>query len=91
MSSYSAAEVDERAFGLFLNKGLLFLLEEDLHVEHGDILQYTNRLWRTWIQMTTLEKEVFIAQAREQLARLRGHRSDFLFRRALQQLGPQQN
>jgi hypothetical protein len=91
MSSYSATEVDERAFGLFLSKGLQFFLDEDLHVDHGDILQYTNRLWRTWIQMTTLEKEVFVAEAREQLARLRGHQSDYLFRRALQQLGPQQN
>jgi hypothetical protein len=91
MSLESAVEVDERAFGIFLSKGLAFLLEEDLHIEHGDLLQYMNRLWRTWVQMTTLEKEVYLASAREQLARLRGQRSDHLFRRALQQLGPQHN
>ena len=91
MTSYSQAEVDERAFGLFLSKGLQFILEQDLHVDHGGLLQYTNRLWRTWIQMSTMEKEVYLVQAREQLNRLRGQGSELLFRRALQQLSPQQN
>ena len=70
-------EVVERGFAIFLLEGIQFFLEQDLSLRNGSILDYCQRLWNRWTQMSELEKSPFVDRAIDELRRLRRyHRAD---------------
>lgn len=86
MTSHTNEEVDERAFAMFLRQGILYFLDQDPVLRHGEVILYTSHLRQTWIQMTQQEKSLYILRAREELNRLRGDPATDLFRAALRQM-----
>ena len=76
-------EVDERAFALFLLEGIQFYLDQDPSLRHGGIIDYCQRLWNRWTQMSDSEKAPFIDRAMEELRRLRRYRRADIYREAM--------
>ena len=74
---FSQVEVDERAYAIFLMEGIQYFLEQDPPLHEGSILNYCERLWGRWRQMSRNEKLPFIDRAIDELHRLRRyHRHD---------------
>jgi hypothetical protein len=74
---FSRTEVDERAFAIFLMEGIHYFLDQDPPLREGSILDYCQRLWNRWLQMSQNEKLPFLDRAIEELRRLRRyHRHD---------------
>ncbi len=74
---FSQVEVDERAYAIFLIEGIQYFLDQDPPLHEGSILNYCERLWSRWRQMSQNEKLPFLDRAIEELHRLRRyHRHD---------------
>lgn len=73
MTSYdfTSPDMDERAFTIFLIEGIYFFLDQGQPLHHGSIIDYSNRLWSRWIQMSREEKMPFYDRARDELCRVR--------------------
>lgn len=82
-NQFHQTEVDERAFAIFLLEGIQFFLEQDPPLRHGCIIDYCQRLWNRWTQMTDLEKTPFIDRAIDELRRLRRYRRADIYREAM--------
>ena len=82
MTSYDFphSEIDERAFSMFLIEGIYYFLEQDPPLRNGSIIDYANRLWNRWIQMSRDEKLPFHDRAREEMRRLRRNRRNDIYR-----------
>lgn len=77
---FTPAEIDERAFSIFLMEGIQYFLEQESVLRHGSIYEYCGRLWNRWIQMSENEKVPFVDRAIEQLRRLRRYRRADIYR-----------
>lgn len=66
-------------------------MNQDPDLDHGSVLRYTNRLWQSWLQMSTEEKTPYVSRAREELRRLLGESRTDLFRAAILEVSRQQN
>ena len=77
---FSQTEVDERAFAIFLMEGIQYYLDQDPPLRQGSIIDYCNRLWNRWQQMSTNEKVPFWDRAVEELRRLRRYRRADIYR-----------
>jgi hypothetical protein len=76
-NDFSQAEVDERAYAIFLVEGIQYFLDQDPPLREGSILSYCERLWNRWRQMSQSEKIPFLDRAVDELRRLRRyHRHD---------------
>jgi hypothetical protein len=76
-NDFSQTEVDERAYAIFLIEGIQYFLDQDPPLREGSILNYCDRLWNRWRQMSQNEKLPFLDRALEELRRLRRyHRHD---------------
>lgn len=64
-------EMDERAFGIFLLDGLYYLLQQDIPLRHGYLIEFCNRLWMRWQQMPDSEKESYWERAADEIRRMR--------------------
>jgi hypothetical protein len=78
--AFTPAEIDERAFAIFLIEGIQYYLDQDPPLRHGSIYDYCGRLWNRWIQMSENEKVPFVDRALEQLRRLRRYRRADIYR-----------
>lgn len=76
-NDFSQTEVDERAYAIFLVEGIHYFLDQDPRLYEESILNYCERLWNRWQQMSQNEKLPFLDRAIEELRRLRRyHRHD---------------
>lgn len=76
-NDFSFTEIDERAFAIFLIQGIDFFLDQDPQLRNGSIIDFCQRLWNRWQQMSNAERSPFHERAREELRRQRrGRRSD---------------
>ncbi len=82
MTSYDFphSEIDERAFSIFLIEGIYYFLEQDPPLRNGSVIDYCNRLWNRWTQMSREEKTPFCDRARDELRRLRRNRRNDIYR-----------
>lgn len=80
---FSTIEIDERAFAIFLLEGIQYFLEQDPPLRHGSIIDYCNRLWNRWLQMSNNEKMPFLDRAIDELRRLRRYRRVDIYRSIL--------
>ena len=87
MSSYTQEELDERAFAIFLRQGILYFLDQDSVLRQGTMIEYSHRLYQTWLQMQSGEKTAYIRRAREDLEKLRGRATE-AFQYAMRQVTP---
>ncbi len=81
-------EVDERAFSIFLIEGLHYLLQQDIPLRHGHIIDFCNRLWMRWNNMPNSEKDPYWERATEELRRMRRNTRVDIYREALQDQSP---
>jgi hypothetical protein len=89
MTSFTTEEVDERAFAMFLRQGILYFLDQDPVLRHGDVILCASHLRQTWIQMSSQAKAHFLLRAREELNRLRGDPTSEIFRSVLRNMNSQ--
>jgi hypothetical protein len=82
MTSYDFPhnEIDERAFSIFLIEGIHYFLEQDPPLRNASVIDYCNRLWNRWVQMSREEKIPFCDRAREELRRFRRNRRNDIYR-----------
>jgi hypothetical protein len=80
---FTPAEIDERAFAIFLTEGIQYYLDQDPPLRHGSIYAYCGRLWNRWLQMSENEKTPFLDRAVEQLRRLRRYRRADIYREVM--------
>ena len=64
-------EIDERAFAIFLLDGLYYLLQQDFPFRNGYIIEFCNRLWVRWQQMSDDEKDTYWERAADEIRRMR--------------------
>jgi hypothetical protein len=79
-NAFSRLEVDERAFAFFLLEGIQFFLDQDPQLRRGSIIDYCQRLWNRWNQMSELEKQPYVMRAEEELRRIRRYNRIDIFR-----------
>ena len=84
-NDFSHTEIDERAFAIFLIEGIHFFLEQDPPLRQGCIIDYCERLWQRWQQMSNSEKEPFWDRAIDELRRLRRFRRSDIYRSVLRE------
>ena len=90
MTTPAYEELDERAFAIFVRQGLEYSMNSDPSLDHGWVVQYLNRLWNLWLQMTTEEKTPYHSLAREELRRVLAENRTDLFRAAIRDTSRQQ-
>jgi hypothetical protein len=86
---FNYTEVDERAFAIFLMEGLHYFLDQDPSLRRCSVIDYCQRLWNVWDEMSDDEKRTFRDRARDELRRLRRyHRAD-IYRSAMRDQIPE--
>lgn len=88
---YTPAEIDERAFSIFMIEGIYFYLEQDPPLRNGSIIDYCHRCWNRWTQMSRDEKTPFYDRARDELRRLRRNRRNDIYRSIIREDGFDEN
>lgn len=79
-NDFTQAELDERAYAIFLVEGIQYFLEQDPPLREGAIIDYCHRLWNRWNQMSQNEKMPFLDRAADELRRLRRYRRADIYR-----------
>lgn len=87
-NDYTQAELDERAFAIFLMEGIHYFLEQDPTLRRESIIEYCNRLWNRWQQMSNEEKYPFLERAEDELRRRRRYRRSDIYRAVLRDTNP---
>ncbi len=82
---FNQNELDERAFAIFLLEGIQYYLEEDPPMRHGSMIDYCQRLWNRWLQMSEHEKRPYLDRAAEELRRMRRFRRTDIFRSVMRE------
>lgn len=81
-------DVDERAFSIFVIEGLHYLLQQDVPLRHGHIIDFCNRLWMRWTHLPESEKDPYWERASEELRRMRRNTRVDIYRDALRDQSP---
>ena len=82
-NDFSHLEIDERGFAIFLMEGIHYFLEQDPPLRQGSIIDYCQRLWNRWQQMSDNEKRPFWDRAIDELRRLRRYMRADIYRNAM--------
>ncbi len=91
MMDFQPTEIDERAFAIFLIDGVRYFLDQDPPLRRMSIIDYCQRLWNRWMNMSDEEKMPFRDRAYDELRRLRRYQRADIYRMAMRDEIPEEN